>query len=72
MKLRATIVIDLDADDFMDAAKKQQHLDGVAKDLSKVYETVSMDFRERREFKARKGAAPMGRPRKTAKKKVKA
>ena len=53
MKMRCTISIDFEADDFMDAGDKARKLDNVAKELAKDYETVTFDVRERRDFKGK-------------------
>ena len=60
MKMRGTITVDFEADDFMDAGDKARALDKVAKDLAKEYETVTFDVRERRDFKGRSKRPPAG------------
>ena len=53
MKLRATMIIEFEAKDFLDAGNHQQALVKLAKDLSKKYSSVTFDIRERRELKVR-------------------
>ena len=60
MKMRGTITVDFEADDFMDAGDKARALDKVAQDLAKTYESVTFDVRERREFKGRRKGPPAG------------
>ena len=54
-KLRATITVDFDAKDYLDAGRIQEKLDELAKDLAKRYGHVELDMRERRERKSKKG-----------------
>jgi len=54
MKLRATMIIEFEATDFLDAGKHQEELVELAKKLSKKYDSVTFDIRERRELKVRK------------------
>ena len=67
MKMRCTITVHFDADDFLDAGEKARALDQVAKDLAKTYESVTFDVRERREFKGRRKGPPAGGGKKPSK-----
>jgi hypothetical protein len=48
MKLRAQIVIDVDADDFVEAAKHQVKIESFLRELEPEYPSVVLTFRERR------------------------
>ena len=48
MKLRAQIVIDVDADDFVEAAKHQVRIESFLSELKPDYPSVVLTFRERR------------------------
>ena len=48
MKLRATIVIDIDAADFVEAADHQRTIEGFLIDLKRNYGDAAVDFRESR------------------------
>jgi hypothetical protein len=48
MKLRATIVIDIDAADFVEAADHQRTIEGFLIDLKRNYGDAALDFRESR------------------------
>ena len=49
MKLRALITIDIDADDFIDAAAHQRQVEAMLSDLRAKYPAASLVFRERRQ-----------------------
>lgn len=48
MKVRATITIDIDAADFIEAAEHQRQAEAILRDVRKVYGSAALDFRERR------------------------
>lgn len=48
MRLRATIVIDVEAADFVEAADHQRMIEACVVDLKARYGEVSLDFRESR------------------------
>jgi hypothetical protein len=48
MKLRALITIDIDADDFIDAAAHQRQIEAMLSELRAKYPAASLVFRERR------------------------
>lgn len=48
MRLRATIVIDIDAADFVEAAAHQRTIEAHVADLKRAYGEASLDFRESR------------------------
>jgi len=52
MKLRAQIVIDIDAANFAEAAEHQRHLELILEQVKVRYPTVQLQMRERRERKA--------------------
>lgn len=56
MKLRATITINFVANDYQDAAAHQNKLNQIAKGLSNDYDEVTLDFRERRDFKKKRSS----------------
>jgi hypothetical protein len=48
MKVRATITIDIDAADFIEAAEHQRRVETILGEVKKVYGAAVLDFRERR------------------------
>ena len=48
LKLRATLSVDIDAMDFLDAARYQQEMQALCDELAQKYVACSMDMRERR------------------------
>lgn len=48
MKLKATIVIDIDADDFVDAADHQRRIEAAVAKIHERYPRAWLDFREQR------------------------
>jgi hypothetical protein len=48
MRLRATIVIDIDAADFVEAADHQRSIETFLGDLKRNYQNAALDFRESR------------------------
>lgn len=48
MRLKATITIDIDAADFVDAAGHQRRIEALLTDLQQAYPAAGLDFRERR------------------------
>jgi hypothetical protein len=48
MRLRAQIVIDVDADDFVQAAQHQVRIESFLRELKPDYPSVLLTFRERR------------------------
>jgi hypothetical protein len=59
MRLRAQIVIDIDADDFAEAATHQHRLESIYAAVRGQYEQAQLEFRQRRQRPAR--GAPVGR-----------
>lgn len=51
MKLRAQIVVDIDAENYVEAAEHQRHLELCLEHIRARYATAQMQFRERRERK---------------------
>ena len=49
MKLRATIYVDLEVEDFKEAAQKQIELERYVQELDHTYDTASMEMKERRD-----------------------
>lgn len=49
MRLRAQIVVDIDAGDYVEAAEHQSLLQGYLKDIQARYPDASLTMRERRE-----------------------
>ncbi len=58
MKLRATIVIDIDAADFVEAADHQRTIEGFLIDLKQNYGDAALDFRESRTARRGRQKAP--------------
>jgi hypothetical protein len=52
MKLRARIVVDIDAVNYLEAAQHQQKLESLLKEVRVRYATAQLHIRERRERKA--------------------
>lgn len=52
MKLRAQIVVDIDAENYMEAAEHQRHLEAFLEHVRARYATAQLLIRERRERKA--------------------
>lgn len=48
MKVRATITIDIDAVDFIEAAEHQRQVETLLGEVKKAYGAAVLDFRERR------------------------
>ncbi len=48
MKLRAQIMIDIDADDFVAAADHQRRIEAILGDIQQSYRQAELMFRERR------------------------
>lgn len=48
MKLRAQILIDIDADDFVAAADHQRRIEAIVGDIKQSYRQAELMFRERR------------------------
>lgn len=48
MKLKATIVIDIQADDFVDAADHQRRIEAAVAEINERYPRAWLDFREQR------------------------
>jgi hypothetical protein len=48
MKLRAQILIDIDADDFVAAADHQRRIETLLTDVKRAYDQAELVFRERR------------------------
>jgi hypothetical protein len=55
MKLRATIVIDVEASDFAEAADHQRRIEQALKGIREKYGAASLDFREQRARRASDG-----------------
>jgi len=58
MRLRAQIVVDIDADDYVEAAEHQNTLQRYLTDIQSRYPNASLSMRERRERKHDSLAAP--------------
>jgi hypothetical protein len=56
MRLRAQIVIDIDADDFTEAADHQQRLERLFHAIRTEYVQAQWEFRQRRQRSLRDGA----------------
>jgi hypothetical protein len=52
MKLRAQIVVDIDAGNFVEAAEHQRHLESLLEGIRTRYATAQLQIRERRERNA--------------------
>ncbi len=52
MKLRAQIVVDIEAANYAEAAEHQRHLELLLENLRARYPTAQLQIRERRERKA--------------------
>ena len=52
MKLRAQIVVDIDAENYVEAAEHQRHLELFLEHVRARYATAQLQMRERRERKA--------------------
>lgn len=68
MRLRATIVIDIDAADFVEAAEHQQQIEQMLAGVREIYGRAELELRERRVKRrtiapviTRTVAAPSGR-----------
>ena len=48
MKLKATIVIDIEAEDFVEAAHHQRRIEAALAEINMRYPRACMDFREQR------------------------
>jgi hypothetical protein len=57
MKLRASIVIDMDVDDYVAAGQTQQRLQGVYESFLGHYPNATFRFSERRASRPRRGSA---------------
>ncbi len=60
MRLRAEILIDIDAADFADAAAHQQRIERVFAAVRDSYDQAQLDFRQRRQRPQRLTAASNG------------
>ena len=49
MRLRAQIIVDIDADDYVEAAEHQNALQRYLRDIQEQYPGASLTMRERRE-----------------------
>ena len=58
LKLRATLSVDIDAMDFLDAARYQQEMQALCDELAQKYVACSFDMRERRS-KGETSSAPV-------------
>lgn len=57
MRLRAQILVDIDADDYVAAAKHQSALEAYLQEIQTRYPNATMVMRERRERRPDKEAA---------------
>lgn len=64
MRLRAQIVIDIDAGDYVEAAEHQNTLQHYLRDIQAQYPDASLTMRERRE-RRHDGLAPAPEPART-------
>jgi hypothetical protein len=60
MRLRAQIVIDIDADDFAEAAAHQTRVEQAFLKLQESYSGARLEFRQRRERPLRRTVAQSG------------
>jgi hypothetical protein len=61
IRLRATITIEIEADDFTDAAIHQKRLTAAVDKLSETYSGIKLSLRERRDRRPRETEAkPLG------------
>lgn len=60
MRLRAQIVIDIDAGDFSEAASHQQRLERLFEAVRVEYDQAHLDFRQRRQRTLRTRASAEG------------
>ena len=60
MRLRAEIVIDIDANDFADAAEHQERVHRVFEAVRQTYDHARLEFRQRRERTRRPGSGARG------------
>lgn len=58
MKLRAQITIDIEADDFVDAAEHQRKVESLMLVVKRDYSQADLLFRERRDRPVRGALAP--------------
>ena len=59
VRLRATITIDIEAADFVEAADHQRRLEIMLGDFKREYHQATLQFRERRERSGRPEPAPV-------------
>jgi hypothetical protein len=59
MKLRAQIVIEVEALDFVSAANHEQNIQAIFKSLKKDYDGAQLEFREVRSKALKSGGAPL-------------
>lgn len=52
MKLRAQIIIDIDAENYPEAAEHQRQLEAILENVKSLYEAAELQIRERRERRA--------------------
>lgn len=60
MRLRAQILIDIDANDFADAATHQHRLESIYAAIRDQYGQAQLEFRQRRQRPARQAAIGRG------------
>lgn len=58
VKLRAEILIEVDADDFVVAADHQRRIEGILKEVRENYPQASLTLRERKERSAARRIRP--------------
>lgn len=62
MRLKATITIDIDATDFVEAAGHQRRIEALLTDMQQAYPAAGLDFRERRASRRGRQDVRMPRP----------
>lgn len=62
MRLKATITIDIDAADFVEAAGHQRRIEALLTDMREAYPAAGLDFRERRASRRGRHEARMPNP----------
>jgi hypothetical protein len=60
MKIRAILTIDIEASDFVDAAEHQRRVEALLSQVSAVYPSAALTFRERRVSARDAGPRPAG------------
>lgn len=58
LKLRAEIIIEIDAEDFVVAADHQRCIEGILREVKENYPQASLIFRERKERSAARRIRP--------------